>query len=136
MSVSECVVLLFVVVVYACMRASACPCACACAKPAFTHTAYTLSLALRALSLSIFRSLYLSCPFDRSLQHLRCSSPAAWCVFFFFVVAFVAFVHSLSVSRFAAGFYRATSMSMAMAMAIVVFAVLITNAKLYHRSCQ
>lgn len=47
-------------------------------------------------------------------------------------VAFSAFVHSLSVSRFASGFYRAMSMSMA----IVVFAVLITNAKLYHRSCQ
>lgn len=56
------------------------------------------------------------------------------CCFRLVFLAFAAFVHSLSVSRFAAGFYRA--MSMSMAMAIVVFAVLITNAKLYHRSCQ
>lgn len=41
------------------------------------------SLSPCALSLSIFCSLYLSCLFDRSLQHLRCSSPAAWCVIFF-----------------------------------------------------
>lgn len=54
------------------------------------------------------------------------------CSFRLVFVAFAAFVRSLSVSRFAAGFYRA----MSMAMAIVVFAVLITNAKLYHRSCQ
>lgn len=94
------------------------------------HT-HTLSRPARSLSLNFSLSLPLLSV--RSLVATLALQFACSVVCFFFVVAFV---HSLSVSRFAAGFYRATSMSMAMAMAIVVFAVLITNAKLYHRSCQ
>lgn len=113
---------------HACKCLSLCLCLC---KTGFCWRIHTLSLALRALSLNFFA---LSTSPVRSIA--RCNTCAAVRLqrgVFFFVVAFV---HSLSVSRFAAGFYRATSMSMAMAMAIVVFAVLITNAKLYHRSCQ
>lgn len=94
-----------------------------------------LSLALRALSLNFLLSLPLL-PVRSLVATLALQFACSVVCYFFFVVAFVAFVHSLSVSRFAAGFYRATSTSMAMATAIVVFAVLITNAKLYHRSCQ
>lgn len=99
------------------------------------HTRHTHSLSPCALSLSQFFALSTS-PVRSIARCNTCAAVRLQRGVFFFVVAFVAFVHSLSVSRFAAGFYRATSMSMAMAMAIVVFAVLITNAKLYHRSCQ